>query len=283
MTIALGILASGGLVVAADTEESDGYLKTLESKIRVSTQTDLTGSVGRGAAARGVPTKARQSAASAIAGAGRAGYIDALTPVMWGPCLANSMGSDETFISEVGRPLGEFYREHIIPFGSYAPLERPEVELLLAVTHRDAAPQDQHRVFVTDLTTVRRRSRFAAIGVGGMFAQMLLKRLYPVTVLDIGAATALAAYVAFQVKESVPGCGKFTEIVVLSKGTRAYVPWIEVREMETVFLQHAGLEAAAIACALAPDDEGATRALKDLGASFRKFRKAFGKLRFARI
>lgn len=278
MTIAIGILAEDGLVVAADTEESDGYLKTAESKIRKSSQLDVTGSVG----GSGVASRAKRTAASAIAGAGTSGYIDSVTPSLWGPCLAHSKASDETFMNEIGGRVAAYYREHVIPFASYPSNERPEFELLLAVTHRGAPPQDRHRVFVTDRTTIRRCSPYAAIGVGGMFAQMLLKRLYPNVRLDTGAAAALAAYIAFQVKESVPGCGKYTEIVALHNGASSYVPWVDVRDMETVFLRHAKLEGTALACALALDQEGNTQTLRALATAFRKFRTAFGKLAFTK-
>jgi len=274
MTIALGILATDALVVAADTEESDGYLKSLQSKIRVSTQMELTGSIGNGPGT-GVPSRAQQSAASAIVGAGTAGYVDAVRDRLWQPCLDNSKRDDPEFIRSIELPLSAFYRDHVIPFGSFRSADRPEFELLLAASHKDAAPQNIHRVFVTDNTTVRRCSRYAAIGSGGVFARMLLKRLYPESALDMPSAAILAAYVTFQVKESIPGCGKFTEIVVLKRGDRLYLPWRLLRDMETVFLEHARLEGAAVACALAATSSAETAALKQLHKVFQNFRRAF--------
>ena len=47
MTIALGVLCGDGLIIAADTEESDGFLKTSQPKISVATNIHVYSSVGK--------------------------------------------------------------------------------------------------------------------------------------------------------------------------------------------------------------------------------------------
>jgi hypothetical protein len=283
MTIALGVLALDGLVVAADTEESDGYLKTAESKIRVSSSVDSSAGSANLTPGIGVPTRTGTSAATAVAGAGTASYIDAVSEALWSPCIDHAHEDDQKLIDAIAAPLGTFYREHVVPFAAYPALERPDFELLIAATHRSAAPQNRHRLFVTDKTSIRRCVPYAAIGVGGMFARVLLKRLYPgVYRSGVGAVAALAAYVAFQVKESVPGCGKFTEIVVFQNGGRSYIRWSDVRDLESVFLEHASLESEAFASALAVDPAAHAKALKATATSFRRFRRAFLRLSFTK-
>jgi len=66
MTICIGLLASDGLVIAADAQESDTYLKRTQQKIM-----PWLGGITIGSN----PTPA--SAACAFTGAGDAGYIDA--------------------------------------------------------------------------------------------------------------------------------------------------------------------------------------------------------------
>src|SRR5437660_1618792 len=80
MTIALGVICGDGLVISADTEETDGWLKTNQSKITVSQNIHLV-TYEKGGGRAKVPETA---ATCAVAGAGNAGYIDALTPLLTG-------------------------------------------------------------------------------------------------------------------------------------------------------------------------------------------------------
>jgi len=77
----------------------------------------------------------------------------------------------------------------------------------------EVAPQDAHRLFVTEGSTITQAVPWAAIGAGQFIAHQLLSRLHPYERLDRWTATILAAFVLYLVKDSVAGCGRFTHIV----------------------------------------------------------------------
>jgi hypothetical protein len=139
-------------------------------------------------------------------------------------------------------------------------------------------PDISNRLFVTEKTTVRECAPNEAIGVGGMFAKMLLKRFWPDEWVDLQTAAAVAAYVAYHVKESVPDCGKVTEIVVRHGGSRAYVPWNSTCDLESLLLRYGRLEQLPGPCACAPEGDRQVRSMATRGELFKAFREEFTKL-----
>ena len=69
MTIAIGILAKDGIVLASDTQETSGYIKTEGSKILVGV---------------GLPGSDREPWGLAITGAGSAAYLDSFSQETFG-------------------------------------------------------------------------------------------------------------------------------------------------------------------------------------------------------
>ena len=280
MTIAIGVLADNGIVVAADTEESDGYLKSSQSKIRVSSASAVIGVWSGPGQSLPEPSPMSDVAVSAIAGAGTGPYIDVLSGELWQWCLANASAPSDKVINGLTEIIGRFYAKHIVPFALFPPNERPEVALLIALAGVSAAPQDRHRLFSSWLTVVDQEVPYKAIGAGDTFAKILLDRLYPSDrVPNLRAAVLLAAYVAFHVKENVPSCGKFTDILFIGNGGRvhSYVPWNVVRDLETIFLKHARLEGKAVDYMFAAERG---ESLKSLRRSFQSFRTDFDRINF---
>jgi hypothetical protein len=226
MTIALGIIARDGLVVAADSEESSGYLKTDELKILT-----VMGS--------------HSSGAGLITGAGTSDYIDALKYDIADLFLDHPELNDKALQRALGQFLKQFYEDHVIPFAVYPEDDRPDLRMLFGV-HRGF----HSHLFFTNRSVVGRAGPYKTIGMGSTFAKMLLDRLWRPN-LDVKSAEVLAAYVIFMAKESVESCGKFTSISTLhgptvqdtEQGSQlvpavrpvTHVAWTEIDRLEEVF------------------------------------------------
>src|SRR5882724_9735501 len=110
MTIAIGLVTSGGAVIAADREESDGTLKTDQGKI------EAVWKAGTGCLA--------------VSGAGNGPYLDSLSA-----SLMDWFRSDDADIKQgtIGEDLRrknhEFYKRSVLPFAPYE--ESVDYELLV--------------------------------------------------------------------------------------------------------------------------------------------------------
>ena len=200
MTIAVGIVANDGIVVAADTEETSGYLKTEQTKI-------LTVLCSPPVNDKNV----RQLSGSClISGAGNSDHLDALKDELALVFLQNPTASSPLEIkSAFGKCLKSFYRDHIIPFAAFPIEDRPDVSMLMAVNRNH-----QSMLLFTNRSVVGHAMLYKAVGIGSIFAKILLDRLWNrATVEEI---QVLAAYVVFMVKESVEGCGKLTQVITLN-------------------------------------------------------------------
>jgi len=191
-----------------------------------------------------------------------------LTGLLSQKILANAEAEDEEFCERASSITGRFYRRHIIPFAKASPQEQLDVSLLIGTTARDTA----NRLFVTHKTTVRRVAPYEAVGAGAMFAKMLLKRLWPDEWFDRRTAAILAAYVMYHVKESVPYCGKLTDICVLNNGKRRFMPWQTIRELEGMFMRYGKLERAGMLAAIASDAPRHANTVKGVTELFEAFR-----------
>src|SRR5438067_3513959 len=115
MTIALGILASDGIVVAADREEQiPDFMKVSQSKIRVMS----------------IASKSH-SGSCVVTGAGDGTHIDALTDSLLQAFTAQSelVGVElQTCLADV---VEQFHHDHIFPV---SPLhaEQPSVQMIVA-------------------------------------------------------------------------------------------------------------------------------------------------------
>jgi hypothetical protein len=204
MTIALGLLASDGIVIAADTQESTGdYMKGDQSKL-----------MSFASMQAGKPEVGSLAGACVISGAGDSGYVRALTIELGSVFLANqdtvaiNVGAQESLQCKFQECLRKFYKEHVIPFASFPFKDRPDVEMLLGIYRRFGLS-----LFVTERTLVNMVVPYKAIGMGYVFAELLLKKLYRrATVQQL---ELLAAYIVFMTKESVETCGKYTQITTI--------------------------------------------------------------------
>ena len=211
MTIAIGLRAHNGLVIAADSEESTGdYMKGTKGKISCFYSQDDS---KKGTFAGDCVDSC------VIAGAGNSGYVNALTnelgkvflsnptlPIYVPPTFADMAKDTLNLKFEVC--LAAFYKKHIIPFAAFPERKRPDVEMLFGIQRKNLIA-----LFTTEKTIINPAIPYKAIGLGSTFAELFLAKLY--RPMSVEQAELLAAYVIFLTKESVENCGKFTTIVTI--------------------------------------------------------------------
>lgn len=192
MTIAVGVLARTGVVIAADSQETvQGYWKTNQGKVWRS-GLYAPESVG----------------CCAVAAAGRAGYCDSLTSDILQAFNANpGVVTNSDVKALIGSQTAAFHREHVAPYHDASDLE---VECVVAYERNNA-----WGLFQTDRGSVLRSGNYVTVGVGRNEASAALRGLIR-TPPELRAAIIAAAYGVFMAKERVDGCGNFTDIAYLT-------------------------------------------------------------------
>lgn len=194
MTICIGMSARGGIVIAADAEESDRYFRRSQQKIF-----PFIGALPVGSNPSGGPTMA-----CAFTGAGDAGYLDAfIADAIRGVDAGSTQREFEEYLS---KKILAFHRQHLFPLARIT--DPPEIQMLVG-----AHVHWQTCMFVSNGSTLRRALPYAAVGVGAHFALSLISELW--TNQSLKETELLAAYVVSSVKENIEGCGKYTAIVSL--------------------------------------------------------------------
>jgi 20S proteasome alpha/beta subunit len=189
MTIALGMLASDGIVLAADTEVSWGeHLKTEGTKI-----THL------------------ESEGLAIAGAGDGDYLDAITYELQRAVRALSTDDIARIGRELRSVLERFHRRHVLPW------KDPALDFVLLI---GVQKKGRRALWVTRKATMR-PCVYATIGVGSADADSILTQLFEnvrTPLVTVTMAQFIATYAIYLVKDRVIGCGKNTDMVVIRDG-----------------------------------------------------------------
>jgi hypothetical protein len=232
MTIALGILAHGGAVIAADREQSNGTLKSDQAKIR-----------GQWVAGRG---------ALAVSGAGNGPYLDSLTAE-----LIEWFKNDKAQLDpeEFGIKLGEknyaFYEKSVLPFAPYE--EGVDYELLTCFEAEPTAaefafaskigglPGQGCELWTSHKLSVLKEEHFAAVGCGATTAKALLARFW-VPLIPLPVAINLAAYVVYHVKRTIKDVGLDTDVMVFNGAFPKPLGRNEIAEMEAHFEEYGRIE-----------------------------------------
>jgi 20S proteasome alpha/beta subunit len=219
MTIALGLSARDSIVVAADREESDGYLKNDTGKILQ--------------VLRGRPPIGR----IAVTGAGSGAELDEISRLLGNVFCAEGERSSADARAALEAEHRRYYQQTILPFAPQPPLERPDYSLIIGCLQG----QTGKALFSTSRLAFNESSDYQAVGIGASVANDWLATLYDF-VLSI-LAVRIAAYVIYQVKNRVSGCGLGTDIVVLKpdKVLARVEPEI-IRKWEDAFRYYASLE-----------------------------------------
>lgn len=210
MSIAIGMLVGDGLVMASDTQEIGGPFKSDVHK------TDLLD----------VWPKGRDRANTyAIAGAGHSGFVEKITRKL--RAALNDKSLDREGVTEaIERGLAGFYHKHIYPNPDQ---NRVAVQFLIGLSHSGSLD-----LLVTEETSVGPAGKYGAVGVGAMVPRSFLDGLYePEAPLD--SSIINAAYIIWKVKQSVDGCGHFTDITVLRPEVSFSISRVSVQHWEIVF------------------------------------------------
>lgn len=189
MTIAIGLLAGDGLVIAADQQETSWPVKAVGDKV-------LSVVASRGAIA--------------VTGAGSAGHLDAMAQEVCGAFLKSEVGKEEQAIRD---SFSDFYSKHIVPL---YPFEQRfptcDIEAIVGVDTLEG-----RFILANEQTALRQCGSFVAVGSGAPHAGVVLSRTF-VPDLPLQRAALLAAYAIYIVKETVEGCGKNTDVYMLQNG-----------------------------------------------------------------
>ena len=208
VTIAIGLLASDGIVLAADREEGDLYQKIDQGKIRARYQ------------------DAAPYNTMMVGGAGSGAYADAFSEevLQW---FSKTHPFDTESIETALRTLNKtFYKEHVIPLGTYPAQERPDYALLAVCKTSEGSG-----LWTSDHLVLNRKYPYAAIGSGALTARALLNELY--AYVPVISAINLAVYVIGEVKRFVPGCGLDTDVLFASADSPPVkIVGDDVREIE---------------------------------------------------
>lgn len=215
MTIAIGILASDGVVIAADREEGDGYLKNDSGKVSQA----FKGTVPIGSIA--------------ITGSGSGPYLDEVARLITEGFCDDAVGTEATVEAGIRKAHRKYYKESVLPFPHG---ERPDYDLLVGCY----GEQLGRRLWKTAGLALNPVKDYDAVGAGYAVANGLLGRLWDN--VPVRYAIKLAAYVIHQVKMSVKDCGLGTDIVIVRRSLLESVSAGIIREWENIFRYYANME-----------------------------------------
>ena len=212
MTIAVGVLCHGGVVVASDSQEVvQGYWKRKVWKLSIQ---DI-GDDG--------------PMSLIVAGAGRAGYIDALSQRL-GDVFSDARGDWQQAVDGFRRELQGFHRDHVVPYS-----DLPEVSALIAMQKGGAVAY----LYSTDRSTMSEEYDSTAVGIGSGHARAILAPMnIPSHKLSVDAAVALAVYVVHHTGAHVADCGDETVVAGIQNGENFLVPAESVKGMEEIFSRY---------------------------------------------
>jgi 20S proteasome alpha/beta subunit len=187
VTIIAGFKGYDGVVICADTQETVSGYKRKVPKLRVE------------------PSDQKSSLAVAFCGAGHGPFIDKVVSLAW-----NDAQNATTLEGACTTIEGSIKASHD-EFGKiYQPGYLPEIELIYGVKMDSGS-----RLFHAYGPTINEKEYYAA-GAGSYMADFLASRMYR-THLDVRQLIILAAYVLFQAKEHVDGCGGDSHIAALNE------------------------------------------------------------------
>jgi len=223
MSIGLGIIASDGVVLAADSEiGSGGDFKGVDQK--------LAGAISE--------TAGQLPKLIGLAGAGSFNYYQSIRLEVIA-LIASELGNDQQSDSRIKNGLEsfmiDFHSKHVIP---YLKTKCPPAVCVLVGTWIDG----RGGLWATDMSTVRPHTfGYEAIGIGATPAINLLHGYLEGAQgiqMSIESAALLACYVVQRSKCEVEGVGQSTNIIILGSGGIHFVPRELILDCERVFDQN---------------------------------------------
>jgi hypothetical protein len=218
MTVALGLVAWDGIVLAADMQESDGYFKEYGVKISSDAMDSRVDSNMR--------------AAIGITGAGPAVHLDAIAEQIIGGFHAHQFQSLNDFETWTGEVVADFYKKHVVDI---APHVDRDFRLIIG-----AQIENRCALWTSDATVIKRVPTLEAVGSGAPFAKMALEARSISPNVELGILLAILGVA--RAREYDIHSGKGTHIVCLRDNITHIVPWFRVNQVEELFRRYAGIE-----------------------------------------
>ena len=222
MTIVAGFRSDQGLVLCADTQET---VSNLSKRHVPKLIFEPTGRLGTTQALH------TDDLAAAFCGAGDGPFLDMLVREAWeaaqrGTNLENACARATKAIKQTYREYGEIYQ----------PGSCPIVDLVFGLKMHGNS-----KLFIANGPVITEKTEYISAGAGFYLADFLSDRMYK-PYLPLNACVILAAYVLFQAKEHVDGCGGQSHIAVLrNEGVSGRVDSRRI-ELVTKLLQSADRE-----------------------------------------
>lgn len=195
VTIIAGFRCQDGIVVCSDTQETAGSAKRSVPKLQCF-QGPVVSQDGEG--------MVNADLALAICGAGDGPFIDKIASQAWDTIRHVSDVSEagdqiEAMIKNTYKEFGEIYQAGACP----------NAELIYGISIGGLS-----RLFQATGPIVNERD-YASSGIGYYLADFLTARMRGTGWLTVRQSVILAAYILFQTKEHVEGCGGDSHIAVL--------------------------------------------------------------------
>jgi 20S proteasome alpha/beta subunit len=192
VTIVAGFKCKEGVVLCADTQETIEPLKRHVPKLRIQPNKDFYGG------------DLADELMVAFAGAGDGPFIDKLTSRAWEDAQVG------TNIEEVSNDIEKSIKNTYKEYGQiYQTGYCPQVSLLYGIKMHGKS-----LLFRADGPVVNEKDTYDCAGTGLYLSNFLCSRMYRNN-LTLEQATILAAYVLFQAKEHVDGCGGQSHVAIL--------------------------------------------------------------------
>lgn len=207
VTIIAGFKSYEGVVLCADTQETVEHTKRKVTKLRFEPHSTF-----------GDTSVNHSNLAAAFCGAGDGPFTDKLIEQAW-KAAQNASSLDEA-CSNITDSIEEQHEK----FGKiFQPGYVPETQLIFGVKM-----DGYSRLFTSLGPVVNEKQGYDSGGIGYYMADFLAGRMYG-DHLNIRQCVILAAYILYQAKEHVEGCGGESHIVVLRDNeSSGYVDWKRV-------------------------------------------------------
>jgi 20S proteasome alpha/beta subunit len=207
VTIIAGFKCNDGVVVCADTQETLGTSKRNVPKLHFEPCNPVTEEEDNSS-----------NLAAAFCGAGDGAFIDKLVTESWNAAeneknLPSACAAIERTIKDTYREFGQIYQRG----------DCPEVQLIFGVKM-----DGKSRLFTAMGPIVNEKFGFDSGGVGHYIADFLGEKMHYAQ-LTVNQCAILAAYILYEAKEHVEGCGGDSQIAVLrNEGTSGTVCWFRL-------------------------------------------------------
>ena len=242
MTIIAGFKCIDGIVICADTQETLGTAKRDVPKLRFEPSDPLT-----------EQEENHSNLAAVFCGAGDGPFIDKLVTDAW------TASKEEKTLTAVCLAIECSIKAQYKEFGQiYQQGECPEVQLIFGVKM-----DSQSRLFTAMGPVVNERFGFDSGGIGHYMADFLSSKLHHSQMTTMQCAI-LAAYILFEAKAHVDGCGGDSQIALLrNNNSSGTVDWARIGKI-TELVQVADDTASEILLAIANADDTDAKMVEEI-------------------